>query len=335
MNEQKKIRSGKFLFLYWILILILLTLLVTASYTWFSISRTPRVSDIGLFINAPTGMVISKAPQGAEWVHQLDFRDLVSETAPLRPVSWSEEKQCFYAAQYGADGRQTGEWIRLSDGINANRDDVYGYYIKITFYATTDTDVQVSLTDAMAVEEGISGSGTYLIGTPVWDSDNLRHNDGGKGSQSAMRIGIRITPMEDGAEQPGLSNFYIYEPNSDTHIDGTEGYIPTPSIDGTPSLVPEDRIIRQTTTTWTEAEVVQRDTVIKNMGQFTTDTALFQLKAMQMVRIDLYVWLEGQDVDCDNRIGHKAEISANMQFFADPSGQSGMTPIPTGPDDEE
>jgi hypothetical protein len=38
--------------------------------------------------------------------------------------------------------------------------------------------------------------------------------------------------------------------------------------------------------------------------------------------------LEGQDVDCDNRIGHEAKITANIQFYADPGGQSGMDPIP-------
>ena len=46
--------------------------------------------------------------------------------------------------------------------------------------------------------------------------------------------------------------------------------------------------------------------------------------------MDLYIWLEGQDVDCDNRIGRDAQISANIQFFADPDGQSGLKPLPTG-----
>lgn len=335
MNKQEKnTRSPLYLFLYWILIVMLLTLLVTASYTWFTISRTPRVSNIGLYINAPTGMVIAAAPEGAEWVHQLDFAELVSETSPLRPVTWSEKDQCFYAAQYGADGRQTGDWIKLSDNINANRDDVYGYYIKVTFYATTDTDVKVNLTDAVAVEEGVSGSGTYLIGSPVWDSENIMHSDGGNGAQNAMRIGLKFTPMVDGVAQSEESIFYIYEPNSDTHVDGEEGYIATPSIDGTDSLVPENRLIRQTTTTWTEADIVQRDVVVKTMGQFVSDTSLISLDAQQIMKIDMYVWLEGQDVDCDNRIGHEAQIMANIQFFADPSGQSGMETIPTGPDEE-
>ena len=210
-------------FLYCMMILILLTLLVTATYTWFSISRTPRVSNIGLYINAPTGLVLSTDPNAEEWVRQLNFAEMVEETAPLRPVTWSEKEQRFYAAVYGPDGRQTGQWLPLTDNNNANRDDVYGYYIKATLYATTDTAVSVSLTHAREVEEGIAGSGTFLMGTPMWDAENIRHYDGGHGAQSALRVGIRITPMKEGQEQPDNATFLIYEPNSDTHMDGSTG----------------------------------------------------------------------------------------------------------------
>ncbi len=316
------------IFIYCIMILILLSLLVTASYTWFSLSRTPRVSNIGLYINAPTGLLLSKAPEGEEWVLQLDYRELVDETAPLRPVTWSDQEQRFYAAVYGIDGRQTGRWEPLSDSNNANRDDVYGYYVKATFYATTDTSVNISLTHAVAVSEGIDGAGTFLIGTPVWDYDNLVHTDGGLGAQTAIRIGFRITPMQDGEAQADQAKFVIYEPNCDSHVDGSEGYVPTPSIDGGEHLVSPDRLITQSTTTWTEAEIVQRDVVVKNMGQFLQEPFLYFLEANQMIRIDIYIWLEGQDVDCNNKLGQTAEIMASIQFDADESGMSGLDPIP-------
>lgn len=320
--------NGKRVFVYWIMIVILLSLFVTATYTWFTISRTPRVSNIGLSINAPTGLVLSTAPEGAEWVRRLDYAELVDETSPLRPVTWSDADQCFYAAQYGVDGRQTGNWHQLSDENNANRDDVYGYYIKAPFYATTDTAVTVSLTHAVEVEEGVSGSGTYLIGTPEWDPNGIMHNDGGKGAQNAVRVGIRITPMQDGAELAGQSMFYIYEPNCDTHVDEElEGYEPTPSIDGAENLISEEWLIRQTTTTWTEADPVQHGVTYQTMGEFEGNLELFSLNTNEMVKIDLYIWLEGQDVDCDNRIGKEAKILANIQFDADVGGQSGLVPI--------
>lgn len=331
MNRQFKLSErAQRLFLYWIIILLLLSLLVTATYTWFSLTRTPRVSNIGIYVNAPTGMMLSTAPEGAEWVHRLDYAELVSETSPLRPVTWSEKDQRFYAAVYGVDGRRTGQWEPLSDANNANRDDAYGYYIKLTFYATSEAAVKVSLTEAMEISEGVDGAGTYLIGTPVWDSDNILHSDGGIGAQNALRIGFRITPLDGGVALTDQSKFYIYEPNCDTHVGEELGYVETPSIDGTSTLVSADRIITQTTTTWTEADVVQRSVVVKDMGDFLTDTHLFSLDANEIVKIDMYVWLEGQDVDCVNEIGRKAQIMASIQFDADASGQSGMETIPNG-----
>ena len=58
------------------------------------------------------------------------------------------------------------------------------------------------------------------------------------------------------------------------------------------------------------------------------DPYLYSLKANEIVQIDLYVWLEGQDVDCRNEIGQSAQIMASIQFDANESGQSGMDPIP-------
>jgi hypothetical protein len=45
-----------------------------------------------------------------------------------------------------------------------------------------------------------------------------------------------------------------------------------------------------------------------------------------MIRVDLYVWLEGQDIDCTNSIDG-AKILASIQFTGDTGNQSGMQPI--------
>lgn len=331
MSQKKRKLSRKVrIFVYLYVLLILMSLLTVASYTWFSLSRTPRVSDMNMYINSQSGLELSEDPLAEDWVLQLDFRELVNETAPLRPVTWSNAKNCFYAADYGVDGRLTNyeSWQMLSDDINANKDSVYGYYIKVTFYARSGVAVEAKLSPAVEVDEGINGSGTYVIGTPVWDGQNTVHNNGGQGAECAVRIGIRTTPVDEKGETYGEpSQFFIYEPNSDVHPDGTTGYIPTPSIDGTAHLIDENRIIRQTASTWTEAYPVQRDVVIKELGEFENNMpTLFSLDSGEMVKIDLYIWLEGQDVDCTNKI-QEAQILANIQFNADPGSQSGLVPI--------
>lgn len=330
MRKQKKRFPRKtllFLYLYGLLVLLILT--TAASYTWFSLSRTPRVSDMFLFINSVAGLEISADPASEEWELQLDFRDLVDVTAPLRPITWSETQQRFYAAAYGLDGRlqDIDDWHPLTDEENANKDDHNGYYIKTTFYARSSQTETVSLSPAVEVDDGIAGSGTYVIGTPLWDGQELLHHNGGQGAECAMRVGFRITPVNAAAEaiaEP--SEFIIYEPNSDLHIDGTRGYVPTPGIHGSATLVPEERLILQSASTWTEAYPVERDVVIKDLGQFQSEPLLFSLQPGDMVKIELYVWLEGQDIDCTNQID-QAQILACIQMDSEAGGQSGLKPI--------
>ena len=330
MNKHKKRFPRKtMLILYMYLILLLLLLVVAASYTWFSLSRTPRVSDMYLFINSVSGLEISADPLAEDWSLQLDFRDMVDVTTPLRPVTWSERDQRFYAAAYGLDGRLQSheDWEPLTDERNANKDNYDGYYIKATLYARSAQAENVFLSPAVEVDDGIDGSGTYVIGTPVWDGQQLLHNNGGQGAECAVRIGLKITPVnERGEETEAPSRFLIYEPNSDIHSDGTQGYVPTPGIHNTPTLVPEDRLILQTASTWTEADPVQREVVMKDLGEFQSEPQLFSLQPGEMVRIDLYVWLEGQDIDCTNQI-NQAQILACIQLASEGAGQSGLQPI--------
>ena len=142
-----------------------------------------------------------------------------------------------------------------------------------------------------------------------------------------MRIGIRITPIDEFGNPTGETPvFYIYEPNADSHPDGSTGYVATPSIDGTDTLVSADKLITQSTTSWTEAYPVERDVLIYEMGAFDSDPELFHLNAGEMVKLEMYIWLEGQDVDCTNQI-QQAQIFANVQFDTKPGNQSGLQPI--------
>lgn len=328
MSKQQRTKKHmpRVLIYIWVL-LILMSLLTVASYTWFSLSKTPRVSDMNMYVNAGSGLELALSWDSEDWGQQLDFRDMSDETAPLRPVTWSEKDQRFYAAVYGIDGRLTDRWDPLSDEINANKDSVFGYYCKGTFYARTDQPVYVSLAQAVVSSDGHDGHGTYLIGTPLWNEETIVHDNGGIGAEYAMRIGIRITPIDEFGNPTGETPvFYIYEPNADSHADGAVGYVPTPSIDGNEALVSPDKLITQSTTQWTEAYPIEREVLVYEMGKFNSDPELFHLKAGEMVKLELYIWLEGQDVDCTNQI-QQAQIFANIQFETEPGNQSGLQPI--------
>lgn len=309
------------------LVVILLTLLTTATYTWFSISRNPEVSDMVIFANSTEGLALSVDLESDEWGQTIDFSELIGEESILKPVTWSDEEKGFYTAEMGFDGRISGISTLLNDAENSNRSDLDGYYIVGTLYAKSSETVQVELSPAVEIDDGESGSGTYLIGTPTWNEETIAHENGGSGAEYAIRIGIHIMKLDDLGTATDEEYWYIYEPNSDEHVDGSLGYIDTPSIDGTDTLVPQSQLITQTSSTWEESYPIEKSVVIQSLGEFTSETELFVLDKDEYAQIDLYVWLEGQDVDCTNIIGKEAQIFANIQFYADAIGSSGLSEI--------
>ena len=320
-GKGKKRRKNVLLYFY--LLLILFTLWVSASYTWFSISRTPRVSNMGLTVAGQSGLELATTWNAEEWFQLLDISEQVEETVALKPVTWVDSKQKFFAASYGTDGRIMGIDKEMSDEDHTNRNDVNGYYFKTSVYARTGAKVEVSLMEASTNEAGASG--TYVIGTPVWNSESILHNNGGNGAEYTIRVGLRITKLDlNGNEKANSVQFYVYEPNVNGHVDGSVNEVDTPSIDGNKTLVSETQLIRQTTTSWKEAYPVQHNVVLHTPGKFLTDTHLFDLNPDELAKIDIYVWMEGQDIDCDYHIGTAAMIMANIQLNSEAEDQSGL-----------
>lgn len=305
-------------------------MLVSSSFAWFSISTTPRVSDMAVYINSPTGLELATGYDvpDEQWGQNISFPDLINEVSPLKPVTWSDQQQCFKAIRYGTDGRQTTNWKVLSDAENANRNDNNQYYVYGSFYARTGSACTVSLADAQELNGGENGAGTYVIGEPLWNEFIHAHEDMGKGAQLAVRIGLRVTGIDPNTgAAAGPSEFYIYEPNADTHLDGSVQFLDTSSTDGTETLVSRERLLQQSSSIWTEAKPAQKDLTIKELGKFTGESKLFAIEAGEIKRIDLYIWIEGQDVDCFG-LPEDARLFANIQFKTDPNAQSGLEVIP-------
>ena len=318
---------------------VLLSLFVTASYTWFSLSRMPRVSNMNVYITSASGLELSADMN--EWLLQLNIWDTEFVPVDMRPVTWSDQDQQFWAASYGADGRQLdiSQWQPLTDSRHANKPAVLeGYYIKSTYYARSGMITDVELAPAMVLnEEGTMGTGTYIIGMAGWSMEDLMHVNNGKGAESSIRIGFRCTPgiLTDTDDDEVLDEFvarddrgpmYLYEPNFDRHLSGTGSYTPTPSIDGTPTLVPEERLILQEGAGWGELSTPEIGNIKLTLGDFVQNPPLFRVNPGEVMRIEMYIWLEGQDIDCTNAM-NGAQLMANIQFTGKTEAQTGMVPI--------
>lgn len=328
---RKRINRRLYIVTSLYLMFILLSLFVVASYTWFSLSKTPRVSNMNVYITSAAGLELSPTPNAEEWKLQLNVFETGMFPVELRPVTWSDKDQRFWAAGYGADGRllDYSMWQPMTDTRNANRPTLDGYYMKSTFYARSGMTTEVELAPAMLVnEEGTQGAGTYLIGLPGWDMDSLMHLNNGKGAESSVRMGIRATLVDSSGIPTGQQGpMYIYEPNIERHVGDAQGYIATPSIDGSPTLVPEERLILQEAAGWADLDPAEMTNIKLELGDFIQNPSLFTVNPGEIMRIEMYFWLEGQDIDCTNAM-NGAQLIANVQFTGTTEAQSGMVPIP-------
>ncbi len=273
-------------------------------------------------------MEIALTPDAERWTRQLRYDELFEAEYKLRPATWSEKDQRFYGAVYGFDGRRIDSWEPLTDERHANTESRDNYYMHATIYARSNIPVDVSLAPGTTGDvDQTTASGTFLIPEPIWNEETIRHDNGGKGAEAAVRIGIRITRLNEDFTETGETIFYIYEPNDNTHLTNLIGYVSTPSIDGTEHLISEDRLIRQSASMWGEADPVQKGMLTYYLGKFENKKKLFSLAQNETVKIDLFIWLEGQDEDCTNAI-EGARLLANLQFLAEPTQGTGPVPIP-------
>ena len=88
---------------------------------------------MALYINTPVGLEITWTPEDEDsWGQNLNYADHADKEIVLKPATYSDQQKTFYAANFGLDGRMSGIAYALTDEQNANRDDGYGYYLKMT-----------------------------------------------------------------------------------------------------------------------------------------------------------------------------------------------------------
>ncbi len=283
--------------------------MVAATYAWLDISRLPSVSDISISLITENSVLIALDQDGepGEWNSFLDLSAILENENPLQPVTYSAEDNELYKIYYGDDGRPAG--------LNTT-ESAEDHYIEVTYWLSCSTTyVEIQLATPEDDINGDMGSGTYLVGEPIWNSETISHDDGANGGETTIRIGFEIQETDLEYNPIGESEFFIYEPNADTHVDGSTGYIETSSTDGTATLVEDEYLIIQNTSSWTESDPILEGSVVYEMGEFIQNQVLFTLSSSSLVKITMYIWMEGQDVDCSNMaIAAENLLLANLQF---------------------
>ena len=335
---MKKRRRRKIRIIYLsILLLFTFVMFSTSSYAWFTSNRIVTVNTINIHVGASGGVEISAdgtnwksiiSPEDITGVHATTYPTSVNQLPyQLEPVSSGKEvdNNGLLKIYYGVtDNNASGEYSLTSTRsieTESNGTESNGKFIVFDLFFKTDNESELYLTNESNVvytnpetSKGIANAariafvneGTVPVGSPVGTIQGLRR---------------------------GTSNTaYLWEPNYDTH---------------TEAGVANARDVYRITTTTSNANRLEYDGMINEISGsdgvtiktanrtnypgffkkvdvdyptkngFTDYVKAFTVGS-GITKMRIYMWVEGQDVDCENAASYD-DIDFNLQLTVNPS----------------
>jgi len=331
--QKVKKKIGEKALISLLLALIGFVALTTAAYAWIGVSRVPFITNMSISVLTENGIMCAPDKDGLpdtdRWSTYMDLDEYTADMVPIRPATYlpDEEGNLFHMITYDLTGRTAG--VKPLEEENFNQtysenpgyeaafqdavDGGYMYYIDM-WMMTNNVNADIYLMDGETDADGQLSGGTYCIGEPTWNEDEVKHEDAGYGLECSVRFGFEWQNTDMNGNPIGEKNFVIYEPNADIHPQLSEGAIATENVRGE-ELIDTEHLITQKAYTWQESSPVLADTVKYTVGEFINNPQLLRIEKLGMVKIRVYVWIEGQDYDCKAyAAAHEVNLRANFSF---------------------
>lgn len=321
-----------------ILLLLLTILLFSSTYAWFTANQTVTISTLNVHIEAQNGLQIST--DATTWKSIIENTDietgysghnnvLPENIEAVSTVGEIDTTTGYMKMYYGTVAADKADGV---DKLTAELvEDSEGKYIVFDMFLRVDADTNLKMTEASSVvkkegsvDKGIKQAsrvafvieGTQPVGTNL---DTIRELKGAKSFLNA-----------EGTKDTENKTVYIWEPNSNLHTDAAvaharDNYGITTTSDGNASNVKYYGIKQEISTgltlkgtndgsdTTNFAEIVpDYITPVNTETGKITATNIFSLKA-GITKVRVYMWVEGQDVDCENTASG-TDISFNLQI---------------------
>ena len=311
-----------------LLLLLMALLLITSSYAWFTANQTVTISTLQVNVKASNGLQISA--DATNWKTVLDKQDLVTAAGTydtlinqlpekdLEPVSTTGnvtdgKMDMFYGV---AEADDTGVY-KLTATKQTEATGTTGKYIAFDLFLKVDTDTTIYMTP---------NSNVKMVGTD-------------QGLQNAARVGFvtegHATAAETVENIRKLSSndaAKIWEPNYDVHTAAgvaaardtygitttTTGGSQLPYYGIKAAIATGDNITMQQLGTTTASPSDTFFSKVEPKWATTannTATKEFAQLSAGVTKIRVYMWVEGQDVDCENSASG-TDITFDLQFTA-------------------
>ncbi|MBQ8784220.1 MAG: hypothetical protein IJZ57_10680 [Clostridia bacterium] len=299
--------------------------LTSSTFAWFSMSKEATVESMDLTVSSPEGIQISA--NASAWTASLTVDQIFNET--LDETGKPAEGSSRYAAYFGNNNLYPADLIPVSSAFRA-ADSSTGY---VKFFKATLNDAAVAKVTAVTQSKD-SQDAAGLIAfdlffkvaneTPVYFDTSTFTDTSNSKINSALRVAF--TPLgnvaigTDAATATALHTFtagtsnIFYEIDSLTRSDDAaalsiaEGALTTRGLksdNGGNTLGTQNGVIDNTANTDVPNAKLVTDQSADSEKVFTLNAGITKMR--------VYIWVEGQDVDCLNSVAGAA-LTANLKF---------------------
>lgn len=309
--------------------------LTTSTYAWFTSNRIATVWLMDVKVAAQNGIEISA--NAIDWGSEISVEDLQDAhlTYPasvnqlptiLEPVSTigdveGGQLKMFYGKVENARNSSSNFTLRASR-LTEERgfgEEFNGKFLAFDVFLKTTTPTELYLTN----ESGITYNGEESKGI----ENSMRFAFVVEGNTSATSPVSTAQLMRTSSR----SNVYIWEPNYNIHTEAalenaSSVYginITSPSgvlgYEGVKAEIPKDAGVMINTAKKSNFPAYFDNVKVDYTSRvdFTDYIQIFSAEA-GITKIRVYVWIEGQDVDCENEAA-VGGMSLNLQFTTNPS----------------
>ena len=314
-KEKKNLKSS-------LLVLLLIAILLIAStYAWFTANRTVTISSLEVNVQASNGLQIST--DAVNWKAIITSDDILTgaytgnvNQIPASMVPMSTDgtvtdgtMNMFYGvmAPIEEPDENAGEYALTATKVEDAAKE--GKYIIFDIFLKADEQMDLTLTadSAVTTKEGSTD----------------------KGLQNAARVGFVVEGnVADTAANSALTlmegdSSKIWEPNAGSHTAQAIANNPYggtitdgEQVDyyGVKAKI-DDPILRSTINDGTDNTHFAKVTNLVRTNTGAAETAGFLSIEAGITKVRVYMWVEGQDVDCDNSASG-TDIVFNVQFNA-------------------
>lgn len=311
--------KNKRIVLAFIMLLITGVALTTASYAWFSASTQATLGDLDVNVTASNGIQVSTDAE--TWKGTLSTADIKGAAyagnknqipTTLTPVSTigSQSIGNFEMFDGIVDEEKATATISTSAAAEETSTTENGHYIAFDLFIKSAAERAIQL-DA--------GSGISAVNAA--NPDDIASD---KGLKYSARVAFfnqgtdaTNTPSQAIAQSNGTAaSQVIWEPNANMHTVYAENSL------GATGIMPYYGVKAEGEDLPFDADSVSKDTthfgtvttVTSNVGAVPTET-MFTVKP-GITKVRIYIWIEGQDIDCENNASVGTGIRTTLKLKA-------------------